>query len=87
MELTQLELIVNDSCWVPPGTHLSRIKVFLLALSSLCVIHCNELCLATLVLGNIGDLMLAQHTTMTRYYCRFTCNYRNMSALSAVEWF
>lgn len=32
MELTQLELMVNDSCWLPPGTHLSRIKVFLHAL-------------------------------------------------------
>lgn len=86
MELTQLELIVNDSCWIPPGIHLSRIKAFLPALSSACVIHCNELRPAPLVLGDIGDLMLVRHTAMTRYYCRIMCNYGNMSAPSAVEW-
>lgn len=85
MELTQLELMVNDSCWVPPGTHLSRIKVFLHALSSARASLCNELCLATQVLGEIGDLLLALHTTLTRYYCGIKYNYRNMSAPSAVE--
>lgn len=44
MELTQLELMINDICWGPPGTHLSKIKVFLNALSLACVSLCNELC-------------------------------------------
>lgn len=85
LELTQLELMVNDSCRVPPETHLSRIKVFLLALSSAHGSPCNELCLPTHVLWEIGDLLLALHTTLTRYYCRIKRNYRNMSAPSVLE--
>lgn len=39
MELTQLELIGNDSCRVPTGTHFRWIKAFLLALFLLFIIH------------------------------------------------
>lgn len=83
VELTQLELMVNDSCWLPPGTHLCRIKVFLLTLASARVIHCNELCPATQVLRESGDLMLTPHTALTRYHCRIEYNYGNVSAPSA----
>lgn len=85
MELTQLELMINDICWGPPGTHLSKIKVFVNALSLACVSLCNELCLATRVRGGKQDLLFAPYVTLTRYYCRIKYNHRNVSAQRAVE--
>lgn len=85
MELTQLGLMVNDSCSGPSGTHLSRMKVFRRALSWAGMRFRNELCLATRVRGGERDLQLALNTTLTRYYCGVKYNYRNVSVPSALE--
>lgn len=84
-ELTQLGLMVNDSCSGPTGTHLSGMKVFRCALSWACVRLRNELCPATQVRGGERDLLLALNTTLTRYYCGVKYNYRNVSVPSALE--
>lgn len=80
MELTQLELMVNDSCCGPPGTHLRRIKVFLHALSSAHVSACNELGLAIWVRGEEEDLLLALRSTTASSYCRIKYSYRTFLA-------
>lgn len=63
----------------PTRDHLSRIKVFLWAVSSACVRLCNELRLATEFHRKKPDLLLAPHTMPTWHYCRRKYNCRSVS--------
>lgn len=75
-ELTQLELMVNDRCWLPPGTHLSCIKVCVLAVFSAHVIHCNELCPTAQVLRE------REKSPIDSQWC--TSRWHNIIALSNI---
>lgn len=85
MELSQLRLMVNDSCYSPAGTHLSRMKVFRRAPSWPRARLRNELCPATRLRGEERDLLLALDTPLTRHYCRVKYNYKDVSVPSILE--